>query len=246
MDALGIKLIERHRDRARGLVVVDDGERHDHPARPVAHVPEIHMEPFAEKQHLARNRRDVFPREQPDEREIQFGKRVHARHAAEVQRHLARTQHPRVGHGNAGKFQREIRLDGGVHFRRAAVIDVPAAVRQLHGEDFIDRLAFPFLVRAAVPVMKHHHVRNQRGIHHEFANPVTLRFLFGQKKLLRPLEGGLDGLRKFVWHPDAHGGRRRLRPGITLSQHILNLRICENAVKNLLAVSKSCSELVLL
>ncbi len=145
VNAFGIKLVQIHVHRAGRLEMVDDGQRHEHGARPVAHVPEIDVKPFADEQHLARNRRDVFPREQADEREIKFGKRVHPRHAAEMQRHFARLEHPRIGHRHAGELEREIRLDGGVHLRRAVLVNVPAAVRQLHGEDVVDGLALPGL-----------------------------------------------------------------------------------------------------
>jgi len=160
MHAFGIKFIQIDTviDFVRGLVVVDDGQRHEHRARPVAHLPEIDVKPFADQQHFARNRRDIFPREQAEEREIQLGKRVHARHAAEMQRHFARLQHARVGRRHARELEGEIRLDGGVDFRRAAVIDVPAAVRQLHREDVVDGLALPFRVHAVVPVVIGHHV----------------------------------------------------------------------------------------
>ena len=128
----------------------------------------------------------------PMQREIQLGKRVHARHAAEVQRHFARLQHARVGDGHAGEFEREIGLDGGVHFRRAAVINVPAAVGQLHGEDVIDRLALPFLVHLAVPMMIRHRVGDERGIHHQFADPVAFRPLQTEQIFLRPQNGGFQ------------------------------------------------------
>ena len=162
VDAVRIKFVQRDVDRARRLEMVDDRQRHDHAARPVAHVPEIHMEPFADEQHFARNRRHIFPREQTDECEIQFGKSIHARHAAEMPRHLPRLQHPGIRHRHARQFQREIRLDRRIHFRRPAVVNIPAPVRQLHREDVIDRFALPFLIHAAIPVMIRHHVRDQR------------------------------------------------------------------------------------
>src|SRR5665213_172989 len=52
--------------------------------------------------------------------------------------------------------------------------------------------------------------------------------------MLRPPEGGLDALEKFVWHPDGRGSGRRLRPGITFSQHADTLRIREKTVKRFL------------
>ena len=192
MDAFGIKLVQIHVHRAGGFEMVDDGQRHEHGARPVAHVPEIHVEPFADEQHLAGNGRDVFPREQADQREIQLGKGVHARHAAEVQRHFARRNMRGSVTRHAGQFEREIRLDGGVHLRRAAVVDVPAAVGQLHGKDVVDRLALPFLVHLAVPMMINHRVGHERGIHHQFADPVAFRPLQTEQIFLRPQNGGFQ------------------------------------------------------
>ena len=87
----------------------------------------------------------------PEQREVQLGERVHARHAAQVERHFARPQHAPVGHRHAGELEREVGLDGGVDLGRAAVVNVPAAVGQLHGEDVIDRLALPFRVHLARP-----------------------------------------------------------------------------------------------
>ena len=48
VDTFGIKLVQIDLDRARRLEMVDDGQRHEHAARPVAHLPKIHVEPFAD------------------------------------------------------------------------------------------------------------------------------------------------------------------------------------------------------
>ena len=191
VETLRVKLVEIDvvLERTRGLEVIDDRQRHEHGARPVAHVPEIHVKPFANEQHFARNRGHIFPREQTEQREIQLRECVHPRHAAEIHRHFARAQHPWIGDRHARELEGEIRLDGGVHLRRPAVIVVPAALRQLHREDVIDRLALPFGINFSVPVMIRDRVRDERGIHHQFADPEAVRLLRAQEILLRPLDG---------------------------------------------------------
>jgi len=153
------------------------------------------------------------------EREVQLGEGVHARHTAEVQRHFAGAQHPRVGLRHAGKFEREIGLDGGVYVGRAAVIDVPAAIRQLHGQQVIDRLALPFGVNLPVPMVIRDRVGHERGIHHQFADPVTLRLLQAQKVFLRPQDRRLDFPVKVRLKPGRRRRLRRLNPGFAFSQH---------------------------
>ena len=51
-----------------------------------------------------------------------------------LQRDFARAQHARIGHRDTGQLEGQVGLDGGIDFRRAAVINVPAAVRQLHAK----------------------------------------------------------------------------------------------------------------
>ena len=121
-------------------------------------------------------------------------------------------QHARVGDGHAGELEREIGLDGGVHFRRAAVINVPAAVGQLHREDVIDRLALPFLVHLAVPMVIRHRVRDERGIHHQFADPVAFRLLQAEQISLRPQNGGFQIPGKIRWQTGCRRRLRRLNP----------------------------------
>ena len=230
MDAFGIKLVQIHRHRTGGFEMVDDGQGHEHGARPVAHLPEIHVEPFADEDDLAGDGWDVFPGKQAEQREIQFGKRVHARHAAEVERHFARLEQARVGDGHAGEFEREVGLDGGVYVRRAAVINVPAAVGQLHRKDVVDRLALPFLVHLAVPMVIRDRVGNERGVHHQFTHPIAVRLLQAEQIFLRPQNGGFQIPGKIRWPAGCRGRRRRLNPGTTFN-HTPTLRIRAKTVK---------------
>src|ERR1700722_13071246 len=94
---------------------------------------------------------------------------------------LPRFKHSRIGDRYTGEFQSKVSLDRGINFRWAAVIDIPAAVGALHGEDVVDGLALPFLVDAAIPMMICDHVRNERGINHQFSDPITFRLLDGEK-----------------------------------------------------------------
>src|SRR5436190_3168343 len=107
---------------------------------------EVHVKPFSDQDDFGGNGGYVIPWEEVDQREIKLGESVHARNTAQVQGDFARFKHARVSDWNAGELQREVAFDGGVYFRGAAIIDVPASVRQLHGKHVINRLAFPFLV----------------------------------------------------------------------------------------------------
>ena len=80
---------------------------------------------------------------------------------------------------DASQLEREVSLDGGIYLGRAAVIDVPAAVGLLQGKYMLDGLAFPLLVHTVVPMVVSHHVRNQGGIHDQFADPIAFGFLDG-------------------------------------------------------------------
>ena len=54
---------------------------------------------------------------------------------------VPRLHHRGLGGGNAGQFQREVRLDRGAYVARSAMVDVPRAVFELHRQDAIGQLA---------------------------------------------------------------------------------------------------------
>ncbi len=138
---------------------------------------------------------------------------------------------------HAGQLQRQVAFDGRIHLRRAAVIDVPAAVRQLHRENVIHRLALPLGIHFAVPMVVGDHVRHQRRIHHQLADPVALGLLLAEQIPLRPLNCG------FQFH-------LRLEPEVLLTRALLyaalserhyihthTLRMSHQNVKELFALS---------
>ncbi len=57
-----------------------------------------------------------------------------------------------------------------------------------------------------------HRVGHERGIHHQFADPVTLGLLQAQKVFLRPQNGRLDLPVKIRLKPGRPRRLRRLNP----------------------------------
>ena len=66
------KFIEIDSEPARGPKMVDDSQRHEHGTGPIAHLPEIDVEPFSDEQDFAGDRRDMVPADQPDEGEVKL------------------------------------------------------------------------------------------------------------------------------------------------------------------------------
>ena len=195
--AVGEELIEVHRQFPGRPEMVDDGQRNDHRPRPVAHFPEVDVEPLADEEHLARNGGHVAPLHQADEGQVELGEGVHPRHATEGSGHFPGAEHARISGGDAGQFQRQVGLDRRVHLGRAVRIDVPAAVGELLVEDVVDRLALPTRVHLPPPVVEGHHVGDQRHIDHQFAHPIAFGLLLRQQVALgsgdRSIEIGMGG-----------------------------------------------------
>ena len=95
----------------------------------------------------------------------------------------------------------------------AGVVDVPAAVGELLGEDVVDRLALPFGIHVARPMVVGDHVRDERHVHHEFADPVALGLLDAQQIILRPLERGFKSIRRHHGRSGCVGGDSSVRLG---------------------------------
>ncbi len=188
VETVRVQFSQIEADRPGGFEVVDDRQRHKHRARPVAHVPEIHVKPLADEQHFTGDCGDILPRIQINQREVELREGVHPRYPAEAAGHRPRLEHPGVGDRDAAKFEREIALDGRVHLRRPAGVNIPAAVRQLSVEQVLDGLPFPCRIDAAIPVMKNHHVRDEGRIDHQLTHPVTGGLLEVEEVLLRAFE----------------------------------------------------------
>jgi hypothetical protein len=187
---VGIELVEGDGQGLGGAVVVDDGEGHEHGARPVAHVPKIDVEPLPDEEDLGGDGGHVVPSHEADEGQVELGEGVHARDATEVAGDLPGAKHAWVRAGNAGELEGEVGLDGGVHLRRAVGVDVPAPVGKLLGKDVMDRLALPRGVHLPPPVVEGDHVGHERDVDEELAHPVALGLLLGEQEAL----GTGDGL----------------------------------------------------
>ena len=164
--------------------MIDDRERHEHRPAPGAHLINIHAEPFAQQDDFARNRWHIFPRKQPEQRQVKLGERIHPRHAAQSHGHRTGAQHPGIGCGHSRQFQRQIGLDRRVDLRWSSEIDVPAAVRVLQRKQMIDRLLLPSLVHRPVPMVIRDQVGRDRAVHHQFPDPVALRLLLAKQVVL--------------------------------------------------------------
>ena len=99
------------------------------------HLVDVEVQPVGQQDEFRRDDGQVFPREHAHQREVELGKRVAARDAAQPQDRRARLAHPRGLRAVPGQFQREIRLHARVDLARPAVIDIPAAIGQLPTPD---------------------------------------------------------------------------------------------------------------
>ena len=126
------------RQHARRLEMIDDRERDEHGPAPGRHFVNVKRRPGRQQNHFHRNRRQIFPGKLPEQREVKLAEGVHPRNAAEPQDGRARLLHERRVGRAAGELEREVGFDRRVDLARAAVINVPAAVRQLAFQNVAD------------------------------------------------------------------------------------------------------------
>ena len=198
--AVGIQFVEMH-SRCGGAgrpEMVDDGQRNEHGARPVAHVPEIDVEPFSDQQHFTGESLGRGSSRPARSGQGTASRRCSCGDATQRDGALAGLQHARIGDGQPRELQGEISLDGGIHLPRGHWDRYSSAVRKLAGHDMVDRLALPFLVDLSPPVVESDHVCHQRNIHDQLADPASLGLLFGKVGLGtrdRLVEGSVPGVR---------------------------------------------------
>ncbi len=197
VEAFGVEFVEGNGgvERAGRFEVIDNGEGDEHGAGPGAHFPEVHVEPFADEDDLAGDRGHVIPGEEAEECEVEFGERIHAGDAAHAEGDFPGFEHTGVGDGDPGEFEGEVGLDGGVYLGGAAMVEVPAAIGQLVGEEVVDGFLLPLGIDLIIPVIVADHVGDDGGIHHEFAHPVAVFELQVQEVVLRLLDGLLQSIR---------------------------------------------------
>ena len=72
VNPFGIKLVEINivAKRPSWLVMIDDSQRHEHRTAPGTHFVEVHIEPFADEDYFAGDRRDILPRKKSQQREV--------------------------------------------------------------------------------------------------------------------------------------------------------------------------------
>ena len=120
------------RDGAGGLGSPDDRQRHHDAARPRGHLVDVEdPEVVGQQQDLGRHGGSVVPRALSEDREINPREGVAGLDAAVRQDRLAGPDHVGRLRVVAHELQDEVGLDRGADFRRPALVDGPAAGRQL-------------------------------------------------------------------------------------------------------------------
>ena len=174
--------------------MIKDRERRDDRPAPGRHLVDVEKKPVRQEENLRGHRRHVFPWELPKQGEVEPAIGVHLRNPAETQNVGACFAHPERIRRISSELQREIRLHGGVDFRRAANKNIPTPVCRLAPADVV--CAFPLEVRvdASAPMQKDDRVAAQRGIHGKLTLPVSVGLLDREEKFL----GSGHRARKFV------------------------------------------------
>lgn len=171
--------------------VINDGEGDEHGASPGAHFPEVHVEPFTDEDDFAGDGGDIIPGEKAEQGEVEFGESVHAGDTAHTEGDFPGFEHTGVGDRDAGEFEGEVGLDGGVYLGGAAVVEVPSAVGQLVGQEVVDGFLLPLGIDLIVPVIEADHIGDDGGIDHQFTHPVAVLVLDIQEVVLGLLDGQL-------------------------------------------------------
>src|SRR6184192_1773893 len=103
-------------------------------------------------------------------------------------RHILKRQLPDGGwniyHGGPGEFQGKIRFDRRVNLARAAMINVPAAIRQLAFENVANAATLQLSIHFSAPVHEKDVIRAEGAIDNQIAAPMAVGFLLAQQVLL--------------------------------------------------------------
>ena len=159
----------------------DDGERNDGAARPARQRVDVDRKPRRQQRQLHRHRRQTFPGELPEVGEEAAGEDTGARQAAVVEDELARAPQRRLVGVMSDQLEREVGLDGVVQVPRAAVVQRPAAVGGLRGQQVIGHAPFDGLRAPPHEAVEEDVLGVHRDVGLERRVPESLRTLRGQK-----------------------------------------------------------------
>ena len=129
------ELVQRDPERPHRAVGAHDRQRDDRLPGPAGEVVWVQRKPGRQEHHLGRQRGNVVPRPQPEQRHPDVREHARSPRSAAGAGPLGGTRHVRLGRIVAGHAQRPVGLDRRRQFARAAGEVRPASVLRLVGPD---------------------------------------------------------------------------------------------------------------
>ena len=157
--------------------------RHHGLARPARHRVDVQREPRRQQDRLDRHRRQPRPRELSEVREVGAREHLRAREPAVRVDVLSGTHQRRLLRAVAGELQREVCLDRGAEVSGAALVQRPAAVARLLGQDVLDQAALDRLRTTAHEAVEHDVLRVHADVGLERCVPVAARELLSEDRV---------------------------------------------------------------
>ena len=133
-----------------------------------------------------------MPGELSKQREVELAKRIHLRDATETENVRARFLHERQIGRVARQFQREVGFDRRIHFARAAVINIPAAIRQLAFQDVANATLLNRIIHFTEPMHEEDVIGAESAIDEQLAAPMPIGPLLPEEVLLRARDCARD------------------------------------------------------
>jgi hypothetical protein len=121
------------RNASGWLKVLDDRQRNQHGSCPGRHRIKIDWKPARREDHLNRDRRNILPRDLPQESQVEAGIEPGPFQAAEVPDKFRCLAHPGIVPLHSSQFKRKIRLHGRVDPRWTALVNTPSAIHKFLG-----------------------------------------------------------------------------------------------------------------
>ncbi len=163
------------------LARAQNQQRHDHGARPIAHLGKVNGKPARQQDQFRRHGGHIGPRRLAIEAEQDAGEDIGLDGAAARADRLAGACHVRRVDIVADHLEREIGFHRRGDIESALVIERPAAMRALDAAQIDADLLFQFQVRRLGQVMHQQDVFGRNGgIGLQLIDPVPIRPLLGQ------------------------------------------------------------------
>ena len=178
-------------------------QRHDHRARPIAHLAEMNRKPARQEDQLGRHAGRFLPRAFAIERQLDAGEDIGLERPAGFQDRLARPRHMRSLRGVADHLEREIGFDRRADIEGAVVEQRPAAMLAALDAAQIDTdLALQLEVRLFAKVMDQQHIFGRDGgVGFQLEHPVAVLALLLEQRCGRIGDHLLDRFLIHVQNP---------------------------------------------